>query len=104
MWRLYKDKDLYCFQSNEQRVQKKMSRRRYFSLFNTWTDGRAVYISTKSTPQSAKITLYRLTGSKVNYLPLDGVFIANSNTIMTFKEEAVVNINREKGSHNDEGE
>ena len=104
MWRLYKDKILYCFQSKDPMVKRKMARRKDFGIFNTWSDGTMVYISGKKTTQSARRTLTRLTCSKVFYLRLDGVFIANSNTIMTFKQEAVVQVNKEKGSHNDEGE
>ena len=104
MWKLYKDDTLYCFQSKDPRVKRKMARRKDFSVFNTWSDGTMVYITEKNTPQSAKRTLYRLTGSEVKYLPLDDVFIAITNTIVTSKEEAVVQINKEKGSHNDEGE
>ena len=104
MWRLYKNKILYCFQSKDPMVKRKMARRKDFGIFNTWSDGTMVYISGKKTTQSARRTLTRLTCSKVFYLRLDGVFIANSNTIMTFKQEAVVQVNKEKGSHNDEGE
>ena len=104
MWKLYRDDTLYCFQSKDPRVKRKMARRKDFSVFNTWSDGTMVYISWKKTTQSAKRTLYRLTGSEVKYIPLDDVFIAITNTIVTSKEGVVVQINKEKGSHNDEGE
>ena len=78
-----------------------MARRKDFSVFNTWSDGTMVYITEKNTPQSAKRTLYRLTGSEVKYLPLDDVFIAITNTIVTSKEEAVVQINKEKGNRSE---
>ena len=101
MWKLSKDDTLYCFQSKDPRVKRKMARRKDFPFFNTWSDGTMVYTSGKNTPQSAKRTLYRLTGSEVKYLPLDDVFIAITNTIVTSKEEAVVQINKEKGNRSE---
>jgi len=101
MWHLYKDDHVYCFQSKDPRVKRKMARRKDFSVFNTWSDGTMVYTSGKNTTQSAKRTLYRLTGSEVKYLPLDDVFIAITNTIVTSKEEAVVQINKEKGNRSE---
>ena len=104
MWKLYRDDTLYCFQSKDPRVKRKMARRKDFSVFNTWSNGTMVYISEKKTTQSAKRTFERLTSSDVKYLPLDDMFIAETNTIVTSKEEAVVRINKDKGSHNDEEE
>ena len=86
MWRLYKDDHLYCFQSNDPRVKRKMARRKDFGIFNTWSDGTMVYVSGKKTTQSAKRTLARLTGSEVYYLRSDDVYMAETHTIVTSKK------------------
>ena len=104
MWKLSRDDTLYCFQSKDPRVKRKMARRKDFSVFNTWSDGKMVYITEKSTPQSARKTLGRLTSSEIKKEPAGDAYYAETYTIVTSKEEAVVQINKEKGSHNDEGE
>ena len=88
MWRLYKDDHLYCFQSKDPRVKRKMARRKDFGIFNTWSDGTMVYVSGKKTTQSAKRTLARLTGSEVHYLCSDDVYVAETDTIVTPKKRS----------------
>jgi len=88
MWRLYKDDHLYCFQSKDPRVKRKMARRKDFGIFNTWSDGTMVYASGKKTTQSAKRTLARLTGSEVFYLRSEDVYVAETNTIVTSKKRS----------------
>ena len=63
-----------------------MARRNDFSIFNTWSDGKMVYVSGKNTTQSAKRTLARLTGSEVHYLRFDDVYVAETDTIVTSKK------------------
>ena len=87
MWKLDRDDHLYCFQSKDPRVKRKMARRKDFGIFNTWSDGTMVYVSGKKTTQSAKRTLARLTGSEVYYLRSDDVYIAETHTIVTSKKK-----------------
>ena len=87
MWRPYKDDHIYCFQSKDPRIKRKMARRKDFSIFNTWSDGTMVYASYKNTTQSAKRTLARLTGSEVHYISSDDVYMAKTHTIVTSKKK-----------------
>ena len=86
MWRPYKDDHIYCFQSKDQSIKRKMARRKDFGIFNTWSNGTMVYVSGKKTTQSAKRTLARLTGSEVYYLRSDDVYMAETDTIVTSKK------------------
>jgi len=97
MWKLYRDDNIYCFQSKDPRVKRKMARRKDFSVFNTWSDGTMVYVSAKNTVQSAKRTLARLTGLKVHYISLDDVYMAETDTIVTFKKIPLSDFKLTKG-------
>ena len=89
MWQLYKDDHIYCFQSCDPRVKRKMARRKDFAIFN-WAINhpQLVYVSSKKTTQSAKRTLARLTGSEVHYLRSDDVYVAETDTIVTSKKRS----------------
>ena len=100
MWKLYRGDDIYCFQSKDPRVKRKMARRKDFSVFNTWSDGTMVYVTSKNTTQSAIRTLARLTGSKVNYLRSEGVYVAETDTIVTFKNGPLNSIKLKQGERN----
>ena len=69
-----------------------MARRKDFRVFNTWSDGTMVYVTEQNTVQSAKRTLSRLTGQKVNYMSSDGVYMAETHTIVTSNEGSLSTI------------
>ena len=69
-----------------------MARRGDFKVFNTWSDGTMVYVTEQNTVQSAKRTLSRLTGQKVNYMRSDDVYMAESHTIVTSNEVSLSTI------------
>jgi len=71
-----------------------MARRKDFSVFNTWSDGTMVYVSSKNNMQSAKRTLGRLTGQKVIYISDSSVYIAKTHTIVTSKKGSLDTITR----------
>ena len=96
MWKLYRGEHTYCFQSTDPRVKRKMSRRKDFGIFNTWSDGTMVCVSGKNTTQSAKRTLARLMGSEVYYLRSDDVYIAETYTIVTYKKRPLSSIKLKK--------
>ena len=104
-WKLTRDEDIYRFQSDDPLVINKMRRRADFDLV-AWGENAIIeiYSTIKSTPQSARKTLGRLTSSEIKKEPAGDAYYAETYTIVTFKEEAMVQINKEKGSHNDEGE
>lgn len=71
-----------------------MARRGDFKVFNTWSDGTMVYVTEKNDAQSAKRTLSRLTGQKVNYMRLDDVYMAETHTIVTLNDGSLSTITR----------
>ena len=84
----------FCFQSSDPRVKRKMARRNDFTVFNTWSDGTMVYVTNKKDTQSAKRPLGRLTGQKVNYIRAEGVYMAETHTIVTSDEGSLSTITR----------